>query len=80
MIPYAQEIFPNKYYQEVLKYKEQISELFVKYDVVIFMARKAICFYKAMVINEMLPIPKNCTIYSSRILTYSNLECLKEKK
>ena len=44
------------------------------------MARKAICFYKALIINNELSPDSCCEIYSSRILSYNIWDKLKNKR
>ena len=63
----------------ISKYCERIQRILESYDVVIFMARKAICFYKAMIINEELS-PTGCIVISSRTLEYNNIDSIKNHK
>ena len=44
-------VFKGNYLKYITKYKENIQIVLDEYDVVIFMARKAICFYESMVLN-----------------------------
>ncbi len=72
--------FPAEYRDLILRYKKDLEQIFQDYQVVIFMARKAICFYKSLVISGFINKPKNCEIYSSRILTYNIHNKFKDKK
>ena len=73
------DIFKGNYLRYVTKYKENIQKLLDEYDVVFFMARKAICFYESMVINGEIEKTK-CEVYSSRIIDYNIIHKLKDKK
>lgn len=77
---HVDDIFPNKYYEITASYINRVRSLFDRYDAVIFMARKAICFYKALVINGEIEEPDSCKIYSSRILDYNVLSEFRNKK
>ena len=48
------DIFPNKFYDISYSYVRKLEEVLVHYDVVIFMARKAICFFKALLLNGVI--------------------------
>ena len=72
--------FPPEYRELILRYKKDLEQIFKEYQVVIFMARKAICFYKSLVISGFIDKPQNCEIYSSRILTYNIHNKFKDKK
>lgn len=74
------DVFSVEYLEIVTKYKDRINELLSKYDYVIFMARKAICFYKAMVANEEIIPNEKCAVLSSRVLSYNILHIFKGKK
>lgn len=73
-------IFPNNYKEIVVRYIQTLPLLFEKYDVAIFMARKAICFYQALRITGLVQKPTCCDVYSSRILNYNIYDKLKGKK
>jgi|GEM_PF-3578039 len=73
------ELFPSEYSELIQRYKAALINIFEDYHVVIFMARKAICFYKALVINEIIGKP-NCEVFSSRVLTYNIFQNLKGKR
>ena len=72
-------IFKGNFLNYVTKYKENIQKVLYEYDIVIFMARKAICFYESMVANGEIK-KTNCEVYSSRIIDYNVLEKIKDKK
>lgn len=74
------ELFPPEYRDLIQQYIENLQEIFQEYNVVIFMARKAICFYKSLVIGGFIETPNNCKVFSSRILTYGIYEKLQGKK
>lgn len=73
-------IFPVEFRDIIIQYTKTLRDLFIQYDVVIFMARKAICFYKALKIAGLIERPDNCIIYSSRVLNYNIYEKLKNKR
>lgn len=74
------DVFSVEYMEIITKYKSHIQKLLSMYDIVIFMARKAICFYKAMVVNgEIIPNEK-CMVLSSRILSYNVIKKFKGKR
>ena len=52
--PEFADIFSGEFLGYVTKYRERIQKILNEYEVVIFMARKAICFYKAMKLNKEL--------------------------
>ena len=67
----VEEIFPAEYSEFIIKHCNNIQEFTKRYDYVIFMARKAFCFYVALSSNgEIVPDPK-CTLLSSRVLSYN---------
>lgn len=74
------DIFPDKFYEITNSHIRKIQGILFRYDVVIFMARKAISFYKALILNGELQISTTCEIYSSRILNYNVWEALRDKK
>ena len=74
------DIFPAVYLGYVAHYRERIQAIVNEYDVVIFMARKAICFFKALQRNGEIRVPSTCTVLSSRILDYDILDTLKGRK
>ena len=65
------ESFPEKYIDVISGYIERINSLFQRYDVVIFMARKAYCFYLALKHKGLITNLNSCTVMSSRSLSYS---------
>jgi orotate phosphoribosyltransferase len=74
------DLFPLEYRELIQRYVENLSKIFQKYDVVIFMARKAICFYKALLIGGFIEKPLKCNVISDRVLTYNVLKDLKGGK
>lgn len=66
---------------QIMKYCKKLEVISDEYDVLIFMARKAICFYDALVLNNMVktPNPEVVITTSSRILSY-DCEFLKGKR
>ena len=72
-------IFHGEYLQYVSKYCERIQKLLNEYDVVIFMARKAICFYESMLLNGAIT-PTDCIVISSRATEYSILSDYRNKR
>lgn len=72
-------IFKANYLKYISDYVECINRVFDEYDVAIFMARKAICFYKALVNNNEIKTHA-CEIYSSRVIDYNVLDKLKGKR
>ena len=66
---------------QIMKYCKKLESIRSEYDVLIFMARKSICFYDALVLNGEVS-KKNSEVVittSSRILSY-DCEFLKGKK
>ncbi|MCL2596212.1 MAG: hypothetical protein FWD66_00820 [Paludibacter sp.] len=74
------ELFPAEHRETITRYKNNLSDIFDNYDVAIFMARKAICFYKALVLEKHLQKPTHCKIVSSRVLDYNVFDDFKGKK
>jgi len=74
------ELFPAEHRDTITRYKNNLSDIFDKYDVAIFMARKAICFYKALVLEKYLQHPTHCKVVSSRVLDYNVFDDFKGKK
>lgn len=74
------DVFSVEYLEVITKYKDRINKLLSTYDVVIFMARKAICFYKAMVVNQEIFPNEKCVVLSSRVLSYNVMDIFKGKK
>lgn len=73
-------VFPVKYANIIKRYVEQVSDIVQEYDAIIFMARKAICFYNALIMQHELFRNKDCCIMSSRALEYNVLERFRGKK
>ena len=65
-------IFGSKYYDIVINYIKSIQNVISDYDVVVFMARKAYCFYNAVLSAGLISENTDCIILSSRMLTFDN--------
>jgi nucleoside phosphorylase len=74
------EIFPPEHSELILRYKNTLPKVFANYDVAIFMARKAICFYKALVLGGFVKEPVSCEILTDRALSYNIFKKLENKK
>ena len=74
------EIFPPEHRDLIHRYTTTLPKVFDNYDVAIFMARKAVCFYKALVLGDFVKKPESCEILTNRALTYNIFEKLKNKK
>lgn len=72
-------VFNGEYLRVITNYSNTIKKVLETYDVVIFMARKAICFYHSMIMNGVLT-PSDCEVVSSRVLEYNNISKLKNRK
>jgi len=68
-------IFSGEFLGYTAHYAERVQQVLATYDVVIFMARKAVCFYEAMVLNGVIT-PTDCLVLSSRVLDYNMLDQL----
>lgn len=66
---------------QIMKYCKKLESISQEYDILIFMARKSICFYDALILNgEVKKLDAELVITtSSRILSY-DCEFLREKK
>lgn len=51
------DVFPEKFCEIANSYIKKLEGVLYRYDVVIFMARKAICFYKALLLNTEITMP-----------------------
>lgn len=67
-------IFPQKYSDIIQKYVGRLDKIIKEYDVIIFMARKAFCFYDSLVLQGELSKNTRCCIMSSRALEYNVLK------
>ena len=74
------DVFSDGFLKMTRGYVNTLAQVLQSYDVVIFMARKAICFYKALVANGELKTDYNCKVYSSRMLEYNLRDLIKDKK
>ena len=73
------DIFTGELYGIIYAYKKRIQRILDEYDIAIFMARKAICFYDALRYNEEIT-ETDCKVISSRVVDYNTLEELRNKK
>lgn len=73
------DVFAGDYLRAVTAHVGRIQNILDEYDIAIFMARKAICFYEALKNNNEIE-PTNCRVVSSRIIYYNTLETYREKK
>lgn len=67
-------IFSSKYAHMVRKHVDRLKKLIKQYDVIIFMARKSICFYNALILQREVENNTKCCIISSRALEYDVLK------
>ncbi|MDR1372001.1 MAG: hypothetical protein LBJ17_02590 [Dysgonamonadaceae bacterium] len=74
-IPFSS-VFSGDFLTKISKYSQRIQEIIDSYDVVIFMARKAICFYNTMVVNDIVVPNPECLVTSSRSIDYNVLDSL----
>lgn len=72
-------IFGVKYYQKICNYVETIQNVIDTHDIVVFMARKAYCLYKALQSNNLISNNNKCTILSSRAVTYNGIDFSNKK-
>lgn len=74
-----EDIFINDYLTVITSYCNRIQYILDEYDVAIFMARKAICLYSAMMNNGELR-NTSCHVISSRVIDYDSLERFQNQK
>lgn len=72
--------FPVDYRDIIRAYISQIETILSNYDVVVFIARKAICFYHALKSVGAFDNDDTVVVFSSRALTYNDLSFFKNKK
>lgn len=72
--------FPVDYRDIIRGYISQIETILSNYDIVVFMARKAICFYHALRSVGAFDTCDTAVVFSSRALTYNDLSIYKNKK
>lgn len=72
-------IFNDEYFDIVSNYINLIQYVINQYDTVIFMARKAYCFYNSIKAANLIEEKADCNIFSSRVLTYSNFNLSGQK-
>lgn len=68
--------FTGDYYTVISSYVKRIQYILNNYDVAIFMARKAICMYQALVKNGEL-YETSCRVISSRVVDYNSMDNLR---
>ncbi len=73
------DFFRLDYLSTITAYINRLQSILDEYDVAIFMARKAICFYDALISNNEIE-NQNCRIVSSRIVYYNTLDFYRGKK
>ena len=73
------DFFRSDFLSIVNSQRNRIQDILNKYEIAIFMARKAICFYDALMANGELH-PTNCHVISSRVMDYDSLERFRGKK
>ncbi len=73
------DIFRVDYLATVTAHIKRVQAILDEYDVAIFMARKAICFYDALISNNEI-VNKGCRVVSSRIIYYNTLDSYRGKK
>ena len=67
-------IFGSKYYNHVCNYIEMVQNVINTHQIVVFMARKAYCLYLALKKNNLIEVREECTILSSRAITYNGID------
>ena len=73
------DVFNGEFLSIISKYKKRIQNILSHYDIAIFMARKAICFYDALRYNDEI-FETKCRVISSRVLDYNTLDTFQGKK
>lgn len=73
------DFFRGDFLRIVNSHKDRMQALLNEYDVVIFMARKAICFFDALLSNGEIALT-DCHVISSRVIDYDGLERFQGKK
>ena len=73
------DVFNGEFLNIISKYKKRIQNILSHYDIAIFMARKAICFYDALRYNDEI-FETKCRVISSRVLDYNTLDTFQGKK
>ena len=66
-------IFGIEYYNAIANYIAMIQSIIDNYDIAIIMARKAYCFYSAVLELGLIHSNKNCLVISSRAVTFGAL-------
>ncbi|MBR4608375.1 MAG: phosphoribosyltransferase [Lachnospiraceae bacterium] len=65
-----EQYFDLQYGKEIRKYCDLLEKISKEYDILIFMARKAICFFEALLENHEVTIDSHVVVASSRIIQY----------
>lgn len=73
------DFFRDDFLSIINSHKNRIQAILNEYDVAIYMARKAICLFDALMENDEIH-PTACHIISSRVIDYDGLERFKGKK
>lgn len=73
------DFFTGDFLNTIETHKKHVQTIMEDYDVAIFMARKAICFYDALCINGEID-NTNCIVLSSRVTDFDYLDSIKNKK
>lgn len=73
------DIFSDEFLSVITYYKGMIQNILDEYDIAIFMARKAVCLYTAMKLNDEFQ-ETSCHVISSRVVDYGVLRRLRGKR
>lgn len=73
------DFFRGDFLSIINSHKKRIQEILKEYDIAIFMARKAICFFDALMMNGELSAT-SCHVISSRVIDYNGLHTFLGKK
>lgn len=73
------DFFIDDFLSIINSHKNRIQDILNEYEIVIFMARKAICFFDALIANGEVQ-PTKCRVISSRVVDYGGLERFKGMK
>lgn len=73
------DFFRDDFLKTITCHRDRIQRILQEYDIAIFMARKAICFFDALRFNGEIK-RTNCHVISSRVIDYDGLERFQGKK
>ena len=73
------DFFRDDFLSIINSHKNRIQSILNEYDAAIYMARKAICLFDALMENDEIH-PTACHVISSRVIDYDGLERFKGKK